>query len=108
MGLAGAFDPARADRRWWHDTWLDDVDLWQRWFWADGAPDGGFAESGVPPPGGGLAVLDERSVSAGPRAIPATHGSVDNDVAAVALTLRRMLGLAPEAALPAPVDDLDY
>jgi hypothetical protein len=108
MGLAGAFDPARADRRWWHDTWLDDVDLWQRWFWADGAPDGGFAESGVPPPGGGLAVLDERSVSAGPRAIPATHGSFDNDVAAVALTLRRMLGLAPEAALPAPVDDLDY
>jgi hypothetical protein len=108
LGLAAAFDPSCLGTGSWHGDWEDDADLWQRWFWADGVPPGGFAEHGVPPPDGGLSIVADRSVSAGPRAIPAAHGSFDNDVDVVGRTLKRMLDLAPGAALPAPVVDLDY
>ncbi len=110
LGLAGAFDAARAGAEWWHDDWVDDVALWQRWFWgADrGDPPAGFAEGGAPAPGGGLFLTAAKSVNAGPRAVPATHGAFDNDVDVATATIRRMLGLAEGAALPFPVTDLDY
>ena len=98
LGLASAFDAARADSEWWHEDWVDDVALWQHWFWgagggrADDTPSG-FAETGAPAPGGGLFVTGAKSVNAGPRAVPATHGAFDNDVDVVAMTIRRMLGL---------------
>lgn len=107
LGFANAFDGARAGAQWWHEDWVDDVDLWQRWYWPNGAP-GDFAESGSPPPGGNLFVIDAKSVSAGPRSIAATHGSFDNNVEVVSATLRRMLGQGAGTVLPAPVSDLDY
>jgi hypothetical protein len=55
-----------------------------------------------------LSIVAERSVSAGPRAIPAAHGSFDNDVAIITATLRRILDLPADASLSMPVVDLDY
>jgi hypothetical protein len=108
LGLAKAFDPACLGKGSWHEDWEDDADLWQRWFWAAGTPMGGFADSGVPPPGGGLSILADRSVSTGPRSIPAVHGSFDNDVAVVTQSLNRMLDLPAGVSLTMPVVDLDY
>ena len=52
--------------------------------------------------------VNARTVSAGPRAVEATHGSFDNNVRVVSDTIATMLGLAPGAPLPAPIRDLDY
>jgi len=113
LGLANAFDPAHAGSEWWHEDWVDDVALWQHWFWGAGGggtddTPSGFAETGASAPGGGLFVTGAKSVNAGPRAVPATHGAFDNDVDVVAMTIRRMLGLPGGSRLPFPVTDLDY
>ena len=110
LGLASAFDAARADGEWWHEDWVDDVALWQHWFW--GRAGGADARRGIRRTrraGAGRRPVRHRreSVNAGPRAVPATHGAFDNDVDVVATTIRRMLGLPGDAAAVSGTD-LDY
>ena len=106
-GLASAYDGERASDEWWDAGSLTDVGRWQRWFFGGAVP-GGFAEGGAPAPGAGLSLVNARTVSAGTRAVAATHGSFDNNVRIVSETIAAMLGLAPGTPLPAPIRDLDY
>ncbi len=106
-GLASAYDAERADGEWWDEGALADVARWQQWFFGGTAP-GGFADRGTPAPGAGLSLVNARTVSAGPRAVEATHGSFDNNVRVVSDSIAAMLGLPPGAPLPAPVRDLDF
>ena len=106
-GLASAYDGERATDEWWDAGSLTDVGRWQRWFFGDAVP-GGFAEGGAPAPGAGLSLVNARTVSAGTRAVAATHGSFDNNVRVVSETIASMLGLATGTPLPAPIRDLDY
>jgi len=106
-GFASAYDADRVDDEWWDGGSLTDVARWQQWFFG-AAPPSGFAERGTPAPGAGLSLVNARTVSAGQRAVSATHGSFDNNVRVVSETIAAMLGLPSGTPLPAPIRDLDF
>ncbi|HEY7640688.1 MAG TPA: C1 family peptidase [Steroidobacteraceae bacterium] len=89
LGLEQAFD-ARANPK-WHESELDSVKRWQK-FWSAG--------------GNGLDVVATKQVSTGSlgRRIRACHGSFDNDAATIETTLRRITGAKPAF----PVEWIDY
>ena len=105
-GLASAYDGDRATEGWWNAADLADVVAWQQWFWGGAVP-AGFADQGPAPAVRGLNLVNARSIDTGPRNVPATHGSFDNNLRVFVATLRAILGLAADAPLPAPPNDID-
>jgi hypothetical protein len=101
LGLASAFDGARASKEYWHSEEVDSVEEWQEFFWGKAAPRG-IAETGMSK--GGLKILSQPQVSVGPRRIKSSHGCFDNSIAVVSETLETILG----GALRRKITNLDY
>lgn len=92
LGMANAFDAARATDEYWHPGLLDSVHEWQAFF-----------QTNVPP--GNLKIYSEKQMDTGPCKIKATHGSFDNSIAVLEMTLRTILGAD---VLAYPPTNLNY
>src|SRR5262245_18069673 len=92
LGLASAFDGARATKEFWHeDTIQDQVQPWQQFFWQGNAPRD-IADGGKLSQDQNLFVLTDKQVSIGPRRIKSAHGCFDNSIKIIGETLQNILG----------------
>ena len=110
LGMLSSFDGDRLDEEYWNTATLGDLQAWNRFYWGGAAPRG-FAADGAGLSAVAAATLhveDRHQIDAGPRRIPTTHGSFDNDVDAVGATLARIVGVDGAAKLKQPVLNLDY
>ncbi|AMO25141.1 C1 family peptidase [Ramlibacter solisilvae] len=83
----------------WVDRYWPDVQTWRAW--TQSLP---LQADGLPP----VEISEWVQVDAQGKKRAATHGGFDNDVRTITRTLNRILGQMPDAALPLPVEDLDY
>jgi pimeloyl-ACP methyl ester carboxylesterase len=103
LGMASAFDGARATEEYWHSDTVDQVKNWQKFFWGNSIPKG-FAANGKAKLIGNLHVLSESQVNVGTRYIKSSHGCFDNDLDVIRPTLKNIFG----RDLLRDVTDLDY
>jgi pimeloyl-ACP methyl ester carboxylesterase len=103
LGLANAFDAARATAEYWHSDTLDQVKQWQKFFWGSSVPKG-FASGGKSKLSGNLQVLSQAQVNIGTRYIKSSHGCFDNDPDVIRPTLQNIFG----SSLRRDVIYLDY
>lgn len=106
LGLAGAFDAARATEEFWNESQLKAVRDWQDFFWQRKPLPQDFAPHGKPLPAGQLHILDNRQVNSGQYKVKATHGCFDNSVDILEATLLQML--SPDTTLKEDVKNLDF
>jgi hypothetical protein len=92
LGLANAFDPARATVQYWHPATLGQVKQWQEFF---------LTKPGV---NGTLITLKSAQVSTGSHRIKSTHGCFDNSVEIVGGSLEAIR----RTDLQFKVTNLDY
>ena len=100
-GLFRALDPAMSnpDDDLWQPLYWPQVQAWRAWVaalpaQADGTP--------------ACELSGARVMVSKQRAIKPGHSAFDNDIRVLSRSINRMLGRSPDAALAAPVTDLDY
>jgi hypothetical protein len=100
-GLAKTLDTASVDRDddLWTSRFYDDVVAWRGWVHALPAQADARAA---------CEIVTTPSISTGYTPIAAAHGSFDNNVEVMTRTINRILGASPGAALPVPVEDLNF
>jgi hypothetical protein len=103
LGLANAFDGARASEEYWHSDTVDQVRSWQKFFWGNAVPRS-FATGEKAKTGGNLHVWSEAQVNIGTRYIKSSHGCFDNNLDVVRPTLKNIFG----RELQREILDLDY
>lgn len=104
LGLANAFDGARATDEYWHeDVIKEQVEPWQQFFWQNNVPRD-IANGKTLGQNQNLFILTDKQVSIGPRRIKSAHGCFDNSVKIIGETLQTILG----GALKQPVTNLEF
>ncbi len=104
LGLANAFDKKHVNEQLWHTDAVQQVKIWQKFFWGNQSGKRGFADDGKPTPGGNLFVLSDKQVNTGPKKIKSSHGCFDNSIDILTRTLEIIL----KGRLKKKIKDLSY
>lgn len=104
LGLANVFDRKHLNEQLWHTDTVQQVKVWQKFFWGKQSGKRGFADDGRPIPGGNLFVLSDKQVNSGAKIIQSSHGSFDNSIDILTRTLQVIL----KGKLKKKIKDLSY
>ncbi len=105
LGMLKMYDPETVQSRdynHWHSSTLGSVRKWQA-FWGKRSLDIISTDQVI-----SRAQWKQGKITQPVRKIATAHGSFDNDVRVIDITLRRILGFSSSRKLPQPVDDLDF